>query len=522
MPDSSRNSAAAYAFLTALSLSVGWGIRGNFGHEYGAMIPGALAAMAVVLLSGRRDWYGRAPFFAMFGALGWSFGGSISYMQVIAYTHSGHSSSVLYGFACLFVIGFLWGAPGGAGTALPAVASRERLVELFPPLAAVFAAWQLQGWLLEPWLHELGYSLNWYDSDWLGVLVALLVGLAIALLRRGVDRATSLILHMSAGWLIGFVLLTPVLGLRMTPPRGDNWAGCLGMTVGMLMYCMRTGLPEVARASLVSGFVGGISFSGASMLKLVGVTSGYVTNWHSVLEQTTGFLNGLGIALAMAYLARWAKPIDDAREPSARRWPESLAVAFTLLAIPAVNLRKNIRDWVNANVVPSTMYGFSADAWFALALTVVAVGLFVLLYRHSQRPIAVVPETRLGQGQALYLLLLAIMVIGNFERVLVRFTDQRLITEGVIHLNAVICALVLLLAAPSRDQEAAPLARSRHDREPSINWARLVAVGVAASLIAILADWAIVRGIYGDRFAGHARLHIRFGPQATVNAPNTP
>ena len=26
----------------ALSLSVGWGIRGNFGHEYGAMIPGAL------------------------------------------------------------------------------------------------------------------------------------------------------------------------------------------------------------------------------------------------------------------------------------------------------------------------------------------------------------------------------------------------------------------------------------------------------------------------------------------------
>src|SRR6266850_8437034 len=103
-----------------LSLSIGWGIRGNFGHEYGAMIPGALATLAAVLLSGRQDWMERCGSFAFFGALGWSFGGSMSYMQVIAYTHSGHSPSVLYGFACLFILGFAWGALGGAGTALPA------------------------------------------------------------------------------------------------------------------------------------------------------------------------------------------------------------------------------------------------------------------------------------------------------------------------------------------------------------------------------------------------------------------
>ena len=35
--------------LCGLSLCVGWGIRGNFGHEYGAALPGALAAMAIVL-----------------------------------------------------------------------------------------------------------------------------------------------------------------------------------------------------------------------------------------------------------------------------------------------------------------------------------------------------------------------------------------------------------------------------------------------------------------------------------------
>ena len=32
--------------LCGLSLCLGWGIRGNFGHEYGAALPGALTAMA--------------------------------------------------------------------------------------------------------------------------------------------------------------------------------------------------------------------------------------------------------------------------------------------------------------------------------------------------------------------------------------------------------------------------------------------------------------------------------------------
>src|SRR5271156_452980 len=123
---------------TALSLWLGWGIRGNFGHEYGAMIPGALAAMAAVLFSGRHDWHRRIVYFAMFGALGWSFGGSISYMQVVGYTHSGHSPSVLYGFACLFVIGFLWAALGGAGTALPALVDRSFLEDLVVTTAVVF------------------------------------------------------------------------------------------------------------------------------------------------------------------------------------------------------------------------------------------------------------------------------------------------------------------------------------------------------------------------------------------------
>ena len=32
-----------YYLLIASALSIGWGIRGNFGHEWGAAMPGALS-----------------------------------------------------------------------------------------------------------------------------------------------------------------------------------------------------------------------------------------------------------------------------------------------------------------------------------------------------------------------------------------------------------------------------------------------------------------------------------------------
>ena len=107
------------------------------------------------------------------------------------------------------------------------------------------------------------------------------------------------------------------------------------------------------------------------------------------------------------------------------------------------------------------------------------------------------------------------MVIGNFERALVGFKDQRLVTEGVIHLNALICIVILLTA----DRLLVP-GTAVNQREPVlIRWGRLVAMGAGAALIAVLVDWAIVRGLYGDRFAGHAGLSIRFGPNATTWGP---
>jgi hypothetical protein len=509
-----NKSTAAFFILTALSLSIGWGIRGNFGHEYGAMIPGALAAMAAVLLSGREDWWRRIAYFAFFGALGWSFGGSMSYMQVIAYTHSGHSGSVLYGFACLFVIGFLWAAMGGAGTALPAVLDRDRLTEFFAPLTAVFIAWCLQDFA-EHWLVAVNPDfrnespLYWNDTDWLAALLAIVAVLALALIRRRVDNASPLILHMAIGWWVGFLLLVQMLGWRMTPPRGDNWAGCIGMVGGMIAYLWRSRLGAVLCAALVAGFVGGFGFATATMLKLIEIKSGWQTNWHSILEQTYGFINGLGVAAAMFWLARRLPAVND--RPPTRRWTEAFAVVFVLVGITYLNLQKNPAEWIRLKVVPETMYGLSAGTWFNLAYLAIAVAITWTLTCHLKSPLPLVPASSLGKGQLLYLIFLWWLVVGNFDRAQVAFTPQRLVTEGVILLNAVLCTLLLLLCAPlSTMPMMNAIVRFRSASSKTI------AVGLVGMIVTVLLQWAVVRAIYGDQFAGHAGKHIRFGPNATA------
>src|SRR5579872_6181521 len=89
-------------FLIALSHSIGWGIRGDFGHEAGAWIAGGLSAIAICLLSRRDDWQHRVHYCALFGALGWGFGGSISYMFPMSYVDSGQWETMLYGYFTLF------------------------------------------------------------------------------------------------------------------------------------------------------------------------------------------------------------------------------------------------------------------------------------------------------------------------------------------------------------------------------------------------------------------------------------
>ena len=124
--------------------------------------------------------------------------------------------------------------------------------------------------------------------------------------------------------------------------------------------------------------------------------------------------------------------------------------------------------------------------------------------------VEIVPASRLGKAQLLYVVVLWWIVIANLMRT-APFADQRLITEGVIHLNACACTLLALLF-PSRERTA------ELQLEPDfLTLIKRFAASLALVVVLIVvAEYALVRGLWGDTFAGHAGKHIRFGPNATA------
>ena len=62
-------SAVGLCALSAIAMCHGWGWRGSYGHEAGAMLPGAMLAMCICLVSGRTDLYRRTTIAGLLGAV---------------------------------------------------------------------------------------------------------------------------------------------------------------------------------------------------------------------------------------------------------------------------------------------------------------------------------------------------------------------------------------------------------------------------------------------------------------------
>jgi hypothetical protein len=198
-----------------------------------------------------------------------------------------------------------------------------------------------------------------------------------------------------------------------------------------------------------------------------------------------------------------------------KKWVRYFAILFVLLVITWLNLSKNVGTWVKAGAVPAVLYFWSAQTWFAVAYVLLFLLFAALLRASASRNLAIMPPTALGRGQFFYLIFLWWVVIGNFERALVGFADQRLITEGVIFLNATFCTGLILLA-PAGDKEPPEIQRPFSIR-------KLLVLGVGAFLFFTPGAWVLIRIAYGNKPPPQANLHIRFGPNATAtSAPPSP
>jgi hypothetical protein len=208
-----------------------------------------------------------------------------------------------------------------------------------------------------------GATLEWLGSDWLAAAFAIASVMVLTLIRRRIDFGTSLVLSLAAGWFAGFLILVIGLGLHLNPPRGDNWAGCIGLFAGLMFFCWRQRLGAVAMCALVTGFTGAAGFCLGQALKLAFIATGAQWGWHVVMEWIQGLFFGVALAIGMRPLVRRGPELPYAQPP---RWTAVFSIFFLLCIVTYMNFRRSPTRWLRfIDTLTEYSYGISNVSGFA-------------------------------------------------------------------------------------------------------------------------------------------------------------
>jgi hypothetical protein len=442
--------------LAGLAMSVGWGIRGDYGHEAGAMIPGALVGLAVCLASGREDWWDRAGVMGMAGAIGWAFGGQMSYGRVIGYTAASSLPDVLYGYASLFIIGGLWAGVGSAFLALSVTQSWSFLERFARPLVVLGLVWLvmsltgLTAGLADRW------SLN--DTDWIGASSALLVAGACAAVIPSDRSACALIAVLAGGWWAGYLVLTGLLGLHMTPPRSDNWAGCLGLFAALVVYLRRKKDRAAVMAAGYGFGIGGLGFVLGDFLNMLGRAQwGPIGRYEALqgldywkwMEQSFGLVMGLGVGAV--FLTGIRSGLPPANYDAPKSGLRTVALLLLLLVMMWSNLFKNARTWVSRNALPQDVLGVGARWWLLAVGVLLSASIMVAIVRRQRGSLALSPADAFGRAQLLLLIVLWVPVVGALTQAMPGMSGREVfLVHASFWLTAGICSLIILTFPPAQ------------------------------------------------------------------------
>lgn len=292
--------------LAALAMGLGWGIRGQFGHESGAMVPGAMVGFALALAAAADP--ATALRLGALGALGCAVGGAMTYGQTVGL-----------------------------------VLDRPRQKSL--------------GWGL------LGLAVK--GGGWIG-----LTGAVITLITWPAGNAAVLLAVMSAAAMLGVAGLNrPHNPPERLPriyfsrrddakPRPEVWGGVwLALGVGAAAFSL--GGPAGGLELIAGGIVGGaVGFALGGLLQYAGrhhrpLGEWGRTNvdWWKVMEVSFGACAGLGLAVGWA---RAELPLVELTMPLSVELPLLVVWLAWLLAAELVVPRANrVWEWpVLAVVVP--------------------------------------------------------------------------------------------------------------------------------------------------------------------------
>ena len=183
---------------TAMAGGMGWGIRGQYGHETGAMIAGVLVSLILVFLFCPNNASIHVIRAAALGTIAMGFGGSMTYGQTVGLTHDtplvGNWASLRWGMLGLAIKGGVWIGFSGFFLGVGLGGKRYRPFEMFllviGMLTAIVAGWWLFNSPHDPenkclplldfsdhWKWEPGVELKHRPENWGGLWCTLVTGI---------------------------------------------------------------------------------------------------------------------------------------------------------------------------------------------------------------------------------------------------------------------------------------------------------------------------------------------------------
>ncbi len=267
--------------LAAFATSLGWGLRGEWGHWWGATVPGAFCGMAIWLAFGQTGSAWQMLAFGAVLAVSLSLGGVLSYAKIVGYVKAEHDRSPLFGLFGLFLVGGLWGFFGGTGLGLLMTDHAYTIVDL--------ALWAL-----------------------------------IA----------------SFGAFSTYKLLVLGLDLHLSPPRSDAWAAVLGGCLATTAYFAIGPRDAIVLRTAFLGWMGfGGGFSLGALIHRYCVEAGRKVDSWKFMEHSVGFWGGLGLGISAAAMGRDLVAIP-ASDPALLA-----SAVVVLWLVPYMNTNNNFEYW---------------------------------------------------------------------------------------------------------------------------------------------------------------------------------
>ena len=320
--------------LPAMAGAMGWGIRGQYGHETGAMIAGVLVSLVLVFLHCPRAAVVPAARAAAFGAIGMGIGGSMTYGQTIGLTQNpaliGHWDAWWWGMLGLSVKGAIWIGFAGLFLGMALGGRRYGSRDIFVLMIGTFAL---------------------YGAGWWAI-------------NQPFDPASRILptVYFSASW-----HWQPGAGEELQP-RPEVWGGLLVAILGAWVWAGWARGDRLARHLMLWGMLGGLGFPLGQCLQswhawnrdlfTTGIWAAIdpTMNWWNWMETTFGAVMGACLGLGLWLNRRAIGDGDDHLNVASRPWLEWTLVCVHVALLVVAEF--TAIAWANALYDPGLVIAF--------------------------------------------------------------------------------------------------------------------------------------------------------------------